>query len=58
MADLYTDYTAAVVEVGTLPGEVHYRRVDTGQVGHFDTARGKGLMTPSELHWVGDKMEG
>ncbi len=47
-----------MAEIGIPPGEAHYRRVGTGQVGHYDKAQERELVMLSELHWVGDRTEG
>jgi hypothetical protein len=47
-----------VAEIGIPPGEAHYRRVGTGQVGRYDKAQERELVMLSELHWVGDRTEG
>ena len=57
LQDLHTDCRVAVAEVCIPPVEVHYRRVGTGPVGHFDTAQERELVMLPEHH-AGDRTEG
>ena len=56
LPDLHTDCRVAVADIP--PVAVHYRRVGTGPVGHFDTAQERELVMLLELHCAGDRTEG
>jgi hypothetical protein len=58
LADLDMDCRVAVAEIGIPLVAVHYRRVGTGLVGHYNTAQERELVILPELHWAGDRTEG
>jgi len=56
-ADLDRDYRVGVAVIGIHPEAVRYRRIGTGQVGHYYTAQEE-LVMLSECHWAEDRKEG
>lgn len=54
LQDLDTDCRVAVA-LGIPPAVVHYRRVDTGPVGHYDTAQDRESVMLPEFHYERDR---